>query len=358
MKKLHTLLLVLGAAFLVYLVRKTGIGELCRQVGMLGWGLVPLILSEGMAEFIHVAGWRYCLSGPHRSLSMVHLFRIRLAGYAINFLTPTAAMGGEVTKAALLASNHRGPEAVTGVLIGKFCFAFAHLLFVVGGSVIVLWRIDLPRALWLGMTISGGLIAAGMAAFLLIQQHGKLGGIVRWLVLRKVGGPSLQQAAQRISEVDEALKAFYRQRPGDLLKALCWHQLGYSVGILQTWLFFNLLHQDISWLLAAALWFLGMWFDLLTFAVPQNLGTLEGTRIVALRAIGYSSLLGMTYGVALRLAQLFWSVVGLTVHALILRQAARQQTARLSNLPPASECSFPCARQTTPTCSAPSPTST
>jgi hypothetical protein len=56
MKKLHTLLLVLGAAFLVYLVRKTGIGELCRQVGMLGWGLVPLILCEGVAEFIHVAG--------------------------------------------------------------------------------------------------------------------------------------------------------------------------------------------------------------------------------------------------------------------------------------------------------------
>jgi uncharacterized protein (TIRG00374 family) len=348
MKRLHTLLLVLGAAFLAYLVRKIGIGELCRQVGMLGWGLVPLILCEGVAEFIHVAGWRYCLSGLHRSLSMVQLFRIRLAGYAINYLTPTAAMGGEVTKAALLAANDPGPEAVTGVLIGKVCFAFAHLLFVVGGSVFVLWRIELPRALWLGMSISGGLIACGMGAFLLIQKHGKLGGMVRWLVSRKIGGQRMQQAARGISEVDEALKTFYRQRPGDLLKAVCWHQLGYSVGILQTWLFFKLLHQDVSWLLAAALWFLGMWFDLLTFAVPQNLGTLEGTRIVALRAIGYSSLLGMTYGVALRLAQLFWSVVGLIVHAWILRQAARQLPPGMSNLPPARERSLPCDRQTTP----------
>ena len=146
----------------------------------------------------------------------------------------------------------------------------------------------------------------------------------------------MQVAAQGISEVDEVLKAFYRQRPGDLLKAVSWHQVGYSVGILQTWLFFNLLHQEVSWLLAAALWFLGMWFDLLTFAVPQNLGTLEGTRIVALRAIGYSSLLGMTYGVALRLAQLFWSFVGLIVHALILGQAQRQSAPRMSNLASAS----------------------
>src|SRR5436190_23922042 len=118
MRKLHTVLLVLGAAFLAYLVWRIGAGELCRNVASLGWGLIPLILCEGVSEFIHVAGWRYCLSGNHRLLPMTFLFRIRLAGYAINYLTPTAAMGGEVTKAALLASKHRGPEAVSGVLIG------------------------------------------------------------------------------------------------------------------------------------------------------------------------------------------------------------------------------------------------
>ena len=324
MKKLHATLLVLGAAFLAYLLWGFGIGQLCRELGALGWGLIPLVLCEGVAEFIHVVGWRYCLSGPHRSLSMVHLFRIRMAGYAINYLTPTAAVGGEVTKAGLLAANHPGPEAVTGVLIGKLCFAFAHLLFVVIGSIITLWRIPLPRTAWLGMSISGALVAGGMVAFLLLQQQGKLGAIVRWLVAHKVGGAMLRQAAHGISEVDEALKVFYRQRPLDLVRAVGWHQVGYSVGIFQTWLFFNLLHQDVSWTVAAGIWFLGMWFDLLTFAVPLNLGTLEGTRIMAFGAVGYSSLMGMTYGVALRLAQLFWSAFGLVVYGLMVKQPARQ----------------------------------
>ncbi len=324
MKKLNAILFVLGAGFLAYLLWRVGITELWREVGSLGWGLVPFILCEGASEFIHVAGWRHCLSGVHRSLPMTLLFRIRMAGYAINYLTPTAAMGGELTKAALLASNHRGAEAVTGVLIGKICFAFAHLLFVVIGSIVCLWRIDLPRALWLAMSISGGLIATGMVAFLLIQKYGKLGVLVRWLASRNVGGSIIHQAARGISEVDETLKVFYQQRPGDFLKAVCWHQLGYSVGIFQTWLFFNLLHQNGSWALAAGLWFLGMWFDLLTFAVPMNVGTLEGTRIVALRAIGYSSLMGMTYGVALRLAQLVWSALGLAIYGCLVRQDSRQ----------------------------------
>jgi len=242
-----------------------------------------------------------------------------MAGYAINYLTPTAAMGGEVTKSALLAANHRGPEAASGVLIGKVCFAFAHLLFVVIGTVVCLWRIDLPRALWVAMSVSGGLIGSGMLAFLMIQKHGKLGSLVRWFASRKLGGTMVQKMARDISKVDEALKAFYRERPGDLVRAVCWHQLGYSLGILQTWLFLHLLHQEASWGLAAGLWFLGMWFDLLTFAVPMNVGTLEGTRILALRAIGYSSLVGMTYGLALRLAQLFWSAVGLAIYGFLVR---------------------------------------
>jgi hypothetical protein len=62
-----------------------------------------------------------------------------------------------------------------------------------------------------------------------------------------------------------------------------------------------------------------LWFDLLAFAVPLNLGTLEGSRIVAFKAVGYDALLGMTYGVALRLSELFWAGFGLVSHGLLSR---------------------------------------
>jgi len=107
-----------------------------------------------------------------------------------------------------------------------------------------------------------------------------------------------------------------------LLLAIGWHLAGYSVGIAQAWLFFRLLNHDASWTVAAGVWFLGMWFDLLTFVVPQNLGTLEGTRIVALQALGYTSLMGMTWGLALRLAQIFWACFGLVNHAWLASRAA------------------------------------
>ena len=115
MKKLNVILLILGVVFLGWLIHKIGLRELSLELTSLGWGLVPFILGEGIAEMIHTIGWRHCLSGPNRTLSWIQLFRIRMAGYAINYLTPTGALGGEVTRVALLASNQRGPEAVSGV---------------------------------------------------------------------------------------------------------------------------------------------------------------------------------------------------------------------------------------------------
>jgi uncharacterized protein (TIRG00374 family) len=323
MKKLHTILLLLGVGFLAWLIWHIGVRELWRELASLGWGLIPLFFCEGLGEMIHTLGWRRCLSGPHRAQPYMRLFRIRMAGYAINFLTPTAALGGETTRVALLSVYGRTTEAVSGVLIDKACFAFAHLLCVVVGSSIILWRIRLPPPLRLAMLVAGALLAAGIVAFLLLQKHGKLGAILRWLAARNFGGPKLRKAADEVTAVDEAFKIFYRDRPRDLLIALGWHLLGFSIGILQTWLFLALLNLHGSFVVAATGWFLSLWFDLLTFAVPLSLGTLEGSRILMFEAIGYQAIQGMTFGITVRLAQLFWAVFGLLSYAFLASRPAQ-----------------------------------
>jgi hypothetical protein len=331
MKKLQIILLVLGIGFFAYLLWTVGVRELSRELALLGWGLVPLMFGEGAAEMIHTVGWRHCLTGQLRRLPWVTLFRIRMAGYAINYLTPTAALGGEVTKVALLASYERGPGAASGVLIGKVCFALGHVIFVTLGAVLVLWRLPLPESFRMGMLTGGLMLVGGVTAFLLLQKQGKLGAIVRWLATRIPTNKPLQKIAREFSDVDEAMKRFYRERPLDLFFAIGWHLIGYSVGIAQTWLFFHLLHQEVSLIVIAGVWFFGMWCDLLTFAVPLNLGTLEGTRSVVLHAIGFTTLMGVTFGFAIRLAQMAWAGFGLINNGLLasrIKVSPQQQWVR------------------------------
>jgi uncharacterized protein (TIRG00374 family) len=317
MKKLNTILLLLGCVLLAVLLRTIGVRELWRELSSLGWGLVPFIAIEGIAEMIHTLGWRHCLSGTSRSSSWFRLFRIRMAGYAINYLTPTAALGGEVTKTTLLASTGSVPEAASGVIIGKVCFGLAHVIFVALGAVVVVQKVRLAPAVWISLLCSAALVACGIVAFLLLQKYGKLGSLIRWLASRHIGGPALAKAASAFTSVDEQLRAFYRERPRDLLPAIAWHLAGYSTGIVQVWLFLQVLQPPASFSVAAAIWLIGMWFDLLTFAVPMNIGSLEGTRVLSFGLLGYGSPVGMAYGIALRLAQIFWAAVGLVFYALL-----------------------------------------
>src|SRR6476620_8361584 len=148
MKKLNGLLLALGLVFLVVLITRIGADELWRELRSLGWALVPLILGEGLAEFFHAISWRYCLPGPYRNVPVPRLFRISITGYAINYLTPTATLGGDVTKTALLAISRKVPEAVAGILVGKLSFALAHILFVTVGTLLLQPVLKLPAAIW------------------------------------------------------------------------------------------------------------------------------------------------------------------------------------------------------------------
>jgi uncharacterized protein (TIRG00374 family) len=317
-KKLNTLLLLTGLAFLTWLLWRTDPAEIWRELRLLGWGLVPFILGEATAEMIHTLGWRRCLSGHYRSLPWRVLLPMRMAGYAINYITPTGNLGGEVSKAALLATDRRGPEAVSGVMIENVCFGLAQMSFVTIVCLTFLGRIHLPAAVLIPMAVASVLLGGGLVAFLQLQRYGKLGGLVRWLAKRAPGNKALQTATLHVTRVDEAFRTFHREHPRDLCVAIGWHLLGFSVGILPAWLFLRVLSENASLPAAALILSLGMWFDVLTFAIPLNVGVLEGGRTIAVKAVGFSAVLGLTYGIAVRISQLFWAVLGLVAYACLV----------------------------------------
>jgi uncharacterized protein (TIRG00374 family) len=319
LKKFHTIAILLGSVLLIILIWKIGLDALWRDLCRLGWGLVVFVLMEGLVDVFHTVGWRYCLSGPYRSLPFFHLFGIRLAGSSINYVTPTADLGGEVIKGTLLSLIHRGPEAATGVIIGKLSYALSQLLFVVVGSIFILLKLDLPAAGSAAMFIASALLGAGIAGFAIVQKHGKLGVLARWLVAHNVGGDTMRKAAHQMTQVDQALRLFYQERPGDLPLSMLWHIIGMTCSIIKTWYFLFLL-ADGSFYSAAGIWFLGTWFNLLTFPIPMGIGVQEGSRVIAFKALGFDSPLGLTYGIALRLEQIFWACAGLLIYAVLLAE--------------------------------------
>src|SRR5271157_3385483 len=207
-KKFHLFAVICGCLLIGLLILRIGPGQLWSQLKLLGWALVPLILIEGVADLFHTQAWRHCLSDTHRALPFSRIFCIRMAGYSVNYLTPTVGMG-EVTKGILLASNNTGSESATGIIIDNLSYALAQLLFVVGGTLVTLPGMRMPRGIWVAMLTATMLLGAGMFAFLIMQKYGKLGASLRWLVNHRVGGLRMKKLATNMTEVDQRLQLFY-----------------------------------------------------------------------------------------------------------------------------------------------------
>ncbi len=270
MKKFNVITLILGCVLLAVLVAVTGPGALWRDFSRLGWGLVPLILLEGLADLCHTAAWRHALVEPHRSLPFWRLYRIRLAGSAINYLTPTASIGGEVAKGTLLAGKDSGAEAATGVIVDKLAFALAQLLFTIAGSLLVVGSITLPPGAWPALLGASLLLTLGLFGFFLVQRAGLLGSVARWLAAKRLGGRPVAAVAGQLTAVDMAMRLYYRRYPRDLPKSIAWHFAGFLFGIAQAWIFFLLVSDRAILREAVGVCALGYWFDMLSFAIPLD----------------------------------------------------------------------------------------
>ena len=94
-----------GLALLCSLVWQVELVELRRSVQALGLWLVPFLLLDSVSLWLHTVGWRaYFRPGQH-GLHLWQLGLLRLAGSAVNWVTPLAGIGGEVVKILLLEST-------------------------------------------------------------------------------------------------------------------------------------------------------------------------------------------------------------------------------------------------------------
>lgn len=313
----HKILIVAGFLLLGFMIWKIGPHSLYDQFITMGWGLLGLILIEGVADIFHTMAWRFCLDRSHQGLSFPSLFLIRMAGTAINYVTPTGTLGGEVVKGTLLGREGLETRAASGVIIGKLSYVLAQLTFVAAGSILILWRVGLPVALWVSLVVSSLILGVGVIGFFLVQKYGKLGSLLRWLSKWNIGGKHVKKFADTVSEIDQLLRDYYQERPFDLPKSMFWHYLGFCCGIVQVWYFLYLIKADALVISASAIWFLGSWFDLLSFPVPASLGIQEGSRVLIFKALGLTKLQGLTFGLALRAEQVFWVLVGMVSYAVV-----------------------------------------
>jgi uncharacterized protein (TIRG00374 family) len=311
----RSLSIVAGLAILVALVVMVGKDEtLAATARALGWQSLLVCLPFALIMAVDTLGWRYAFA--YDRVPFIRLVVARMAGEAVNVVTAIAPVGGDAIKVWLLRPHVPYRESVASVIVAKTTITLSQALFLVlGVGVALALSVDtrlVTAMLWLLLVE-----LVGVGGFLLVQVTGLLGRAARRLA--RFGK---LQALGSAENLDQTLQSFYRRQWGRFVLSVCFHLLGWLMGVLETWLFLWVLGIPASLPTALVIETLGSAVRFATFFMPGSLGALEGANTAAFAALGFGAQAGLAFSLLRRLRQVVWIGLGVLV-LLVVRGRAQ-----------------------------------
>ncbi len=318
MSVIRLTLLVLGIAFLGYLVAQVGQQTLLVSFQAISWRLLLIVwFPFALIAMLDTLGWRFAF---RRDLaSFPTLLTVRLAGEAFNATTPTASVGGEPVKAYLLRPQVPLGEGLASVIVAKTTVTLSQGLFLVTGIALALTSLPPATPLLKAMIWLAGVEAVALGAFVLLQQKGLFGGGLRFL---RGLGLSWDQGEEGARHLDRALSAFYREHPGRLTLSLLFHFGGWVLGSLEVFLILHFMGIPVSLTTALVIEAFAAAIKSAAFLIPAGLGALEGGNMAVFAAFGLGAGVGLSMTLVRRFRELTWVAAGLV--ALSLYRATPQ----------------------------------
>jgi uncharacterized protein (TIRG00374 family) len=321
----------LGTLLFAWLLYRIGLGTVVRNLRQLGWGFLVIVGQEGVAILLYTLAWRRTLPRERRGIPFRSLLSMRLSGDAINTLTPAAVVGGELIRVSLLKRFVPAPTAFASVGLAALAQFVAQLLFVVLG-------IPFVAAGGLRGRVAGAGIALAVALALAIagltylawrgdgfQRARRLIERLEWLH----AGWASREADWRA--LDNEIFGALRQRPGDFVLSVFFFYLGWFVAVADVYWILFFLGAPVTLSLAFSIAVLLVFVEGFFFFVPAKVGIQEGGAYAIFLALGLEPARGFALGLARRLRELAWGLVGLALLGSSELQK-RQRVADLSSI--------------------------
>lgn len=313
---LHLFALIVGLALLAFLVWNVGFGDVLVHLRAIGWN-APLILAPYLGiAWCDAKGWAYAIppTSPARHAPTWRISLARLAGEAINNLTPTANVGGEPVKAYLLRSHGLSTDAgLASVVAAKTALTISQVIFILLGLPFFLHRLDWVREGW-WLVIPLLALAYGFVALLVRwQRQGLLGMVVRRLQRLLPRWQRLEAWKERAQHIDLHLLEFYNGNQQGFFVSILYHFFGWMLGAFELWFFLYLMRVPVSPIDALIIESMVQPITAAGLIIPGALGVQEAGGVFLCRLLGLNDGVGLTLMTLKRLREAVYNLIGLAV---------------------------------------------
>jgi putative membrane protein len=299
-----------GLALLGWLLHHTGFQPVWQRLRALGWAAPLVFVPYLLVTVVDAFGWRLTLPAPGR-VPLGGIMLTRMAGEAVNSLTPAGAVGEPVKAHLLRRWQVTAADALASVVISKTALVASQSLFTALGVGAFLWRLDRPRLAtgWLVALCVGCVVFT--AALVWVQRRSP--GMALWKLLRRVAPRAwlVGRLEAATSAFDRRLREFYRREPRTFLHATSLHFLGWLIGVAEVVVMVALIGGSVSWLDAFIIETLSQPIRATAILVPAGIGTQELGGVWLCTFLGMSEADAVTVWLLKRSRELLFDAVGL-----------------------------------------------
>ncbi|MFC5412882.1 lysylphosphatidylglycerol synthase transmembrane domain-containing protein [Larkinella bovis] len=319
-KLYKALFFTIGVGTLVYMMYVMGFGEIWLNITKTGIWFLPVVGSWLVIYVLNALAFHAIIQEPQRPetrLPFGQVLRITIAGYAINYITPFVALGGEPYRIMELKPALGVRKASSSVILYSLMHMFSHIVFWLVSIVLIVAFLPLTDLMLWGCGI---LLTVGLGLgywFIRVYQKGFTVSTVRLLeklpiVGRKVQGMA-HDKAETLLEIDHQIRVLYADRKPRFYASLLLEFAGRVVGCLEIYFIARAMQLDMSVVESLIISSGSSLFANLIFFFPMQLGTREGGLALALRWIGFPAASGVFIGVVMRIREFVWILIGLAL---------------------------------------------
>lgn len=311
--------LLAGFALLYLIARDIDLGDVAGLVAQVGFtGIAIVILIYFLAFLGDSMSWMLILTSLPVNFAWIRrTFVVRLAGEAFNNVVPAGGFAGEPVKAVLLKARYgvSYTEASASIVMARTVNMIALIAFLVVGFVFMVLSgaIDVT----LKATASAGLVflSVGTALLFAIQRY----SFSTWLTARFGTYPWAARAAgaiKVIEDLDRRFLEFYTRNRGRLWAALLLAFVNWVLGVVEIYLTFRFLGNEIAWTDAWMMEALAQMIRAAVFFIPLGIGAQEGAFVVITTAVTGAPGLGLACAAVRRIREVFWILLGFAAWTL------------------------------------------
>jgi len=327
--RFETLAILVALGFYLWFLRRFGVGQIVEYLRLAAWGLSLTIALETVARAANTLGWWVTIVNRPRGLHFRELFAARIAGEAVDYVTPTAQLGGQPVMASMVRRKLRMPEGLASVVIAALAEAIGQIGFVTAALLISIPLATQVQSLW--WAVIGGLAVAIalIAGFFFVQMKRPFSHLLEAAsgIVPMFNDPDVKSGA---AEADGILKDFYAHHRLRLMASCTCYLWAWSLGPVEIYILLRLLHQPAPLMVVLVVEGAGLLIERATFLIPAKLVSQEGGKALIFAVLGYPAGLGFVVGLLRRIKELVWVLFGLislAAYRLLAERAAQDGAA-------------------------------